>query len=66
MVELDLLLLGFLEHNWADLEESEQRGFERLLGHPDALLWTYLMGHTEAADPEIAHVVSRIRQHAAH
>jgi succinate dehydrogenase flavin-adding protein (antitoxin of CptAB toxin-antitoxin module) len=66
MLELDLLLLGFLEHDWAALEESERRSFERLLGHPDALLWEYLMGYAEAVDPEIAHVVSRIRQYAAH
>lgn len=64
MLELDLLLGGFLEHGYAELSPSDRRSFDDLLNCEDAVLLEYLLGRLRPADPRLACVVAAIR-HAA-
>jgi len=64
MLELDLLLEGFLRRGYGALDERQQRDFERLLELPDQELLEYLLGSTQAKDGDLAHVIACIR-HAA-
>lgn len=61
MLELDLLLLGFLDKGYEDLSPAGCNAFEALLGSPDQLLYEYLLGGTVPIDKEVADVVRRIR-----
>ena len=64
MLELDLLLTGFLETGYQDLDEREKRAFTRLLGYQDQILHDWLMGQAVAADRELRELVPRIRDAA--
>ena len=61
MREMDELLLGFYERHYAGAPEREKSAFRRLLELPDPELIGYLLGGIDAADPELWHVVQRIR-----
>jgi antitoxin CptB len=62
MGELDFLLERFMRSHFDLLTENEIRGFQRLLDSPDALLLEYFLGQTKPLDPELAHVVDKIRR----
>jgi len=64
MLELDLLLQGFLEHGFSALDEQGQCTFLRILELPDQTLHDYLMGNKEIRETEFIDVIERIR-HAA-
>ena len=66
MLELDLLLEGFLERVYSDLPQGQQRTFCRILEYPDQLLLDWLVGEIIPADPEIRELVARIRNTAKH
>ena len=61
MLELDYLLDNFIRLDFDTLEQSEKNSLIQLLDTPDALLLEYLMGRTTPIDPDIAHVVNKIR-----
>lgn len=61
MLELDLLLQGFLEHAFQELPETAKREFEALLGYPDPVLLDWLMGRAAPVEQGLADVVERIR-----
>ena len=62
MLELDILLEEFLEHSYAELDESERQSFEALLAYPDQLLYEYLTGQQAPTDQGITRVIQRIRR----
>lgn len=64
LLELDLLLEGFLRHGYAALDERQRSAFERLLALPDQELLEYLLGTRQPTDGDLAHVITCIR-HAA-
>jgi antitoxin CptB len=64
MRELDVLLFGFLERGYDQLDDQQRQNFEQLLGCPDALLLEYLMGRTVPRDAQTAELVKRIRESA--
>jgi antitoxin CptB len=66
MLELDLLLRGFLDAGYSDLSEERQRTFGRMLEYPDQLLLDWLVGEIVPADPEVRALVERIRSTAHH
>lgn len=61
MLELDLLLQGFLDRVFHELSEIEKREFEALLDHPDPVLLDWLMGRAVPVEQGLADVVERIR-----
>lgn len=64
MLELDLLLQGFLANGYAALSPQGQRAFEALLNYPDPDLLEYLMDRALPTDKEVADVITAIRHRA--
>jgi len=65
MLELDLLLQGFLEKVYPELEQAEQECFAGLLELPDQVLLEYLIRQKTVSEKEFTNVVERIRTAAA-
>ena len=61
MLELDLLLQGFLDGGYRALSAADKEAFRRLLEYPDQVLLEWMMGRERPVDKEIASVVERIR-----
>jgi len=61
MLELDVVLIPFLERYYDDLEEADKIRFCRLLDEADPDLYTWLMGYGDCADGELARIVSIIK-----
>jgi antitoxin CptB len=57
MLELDVLLLPFVEQAFDELSEHQQITFERLLTCDDPDLFAWFMGHKPCHDPELAAMV---------
>ena len=64
MLELDAMLQAFMDKRYDDLNEVQQRAFERLLQTPDQLLLEYLMGRTIPIDKEVADVARCVHESA--
>jgi len=62
MLELDTLLIGFMDKKYNDLDIHYQRVFETVLENSDPLLLDYLMGNTIPADKDVAYVITQIQQ----
>lgn len=65
MLELDLLLRGFLDREYPQLERAEQVCFARLLELPDQQLLEYLIRQAPVREKEFNDVIERIRAAAA-
>ena len=61
MLELDLLLLGFVKRDYDQLREDEQQTFQTMLGYPDPYLLDVLMEDATPESAEIADIVQRVR-----
>ena len=64
MLELDLLLQGFLDREYPGLEETDQSLFGTLLDYPDQILYEWLMQRSIPTDGRLVHVIEKIRQAA--
>ena len=62
MLELDILLSGFLEHGYPALDEQGRERFVQLLETPDHELLEYLMGRLVHREAHTQHVIEAIRQ----
>lgn len=62
MQELDLLLLRWLDREFAGASEAERAVFLRLLASEDDKLWHWFLGHATAPDADLDALVQRIRQ----
>ena len=62
MLELDLLLLGFLENGYAQLNSDSKQAFVELLDIVDTELLEYLMGRHVHKEAHIQYVIEAIRQ----
>lgn len=61
MLELDLLLLPFLEKVFPNLSQQDQAIFEQLLACTDQDLYGWLIGHEQPTDPQLADMIKRVR-----
>jgi len=61
MLELDLLLEGFLDEGYAALDDAGRRLFARLLDYPDQVLIDWFMGNAVPGDAATRALVARIR-----
>ncbi|HWP01672.1 MAG TPA: succinate dehydrogenase assembly factor 2 [Methylococcus sp.] len=66
MAELDRMLLRYVEVAYPAAEEAERRNFEGLLELDDNLLWSYLIGYLEPAEPDVSRLTTKIRKLASH
>lgn len=64
MLELDLLLSGFLERGYAGLNAEQRQAFERLLNTPDQELLEYLLGQRQAREGLQHELIQAIRHTA--
>jgi len=60
-LELDLLLLRYLEHAYLSATSDQQRAFLRILDLEDIELMPYLMADRQPADADLAQLVVAIR-----
>lgn len=61
MLELDLLLGGFVRHSLDALSDEQIAHFETLLTYTDPELYALLMGQVDALDAHLHELVLRIR-----
>jgi len=61
MLELDLLLEGFLDGGYGLLDEAGRQRFVRLLDFPDQVLIDWFLGHAVPGDPGLRDLVARVR-----
>jgi antitoxin CptB len=61
MLELDYLLMDFLDGHFVDLDEPSRQDFVRLLEYPDQILHDWLMGYAVPREPEMQRLVARMR-----
>ena len=62
MLELDLILMRFLETVYPALEPALQRDFSRLLEYPDPVLQRWLLQQGADVEASMQPIVSRVRQ----
>ncbi len=62
MLELDVILIPFLETYYSELDRQEQAYFRDLLEAPDPDLFNWLMGYSKPDNLQLEHVVDTIRE----
>jgi antitoxin CptB len=60
MLELDLILLPFVEHRLRELDDVDQRRYVTLLECEDTELFAWFMRSQRPADPELTRIVDQI------
>lgn len=64
MLELDLLLIPFLEQVYPQLSAEEQANFKDFLSLPDPQLYAWLMQQIEPEEEKYSQLVAKIRENA--
>lgn len=64
MLELDLLLLPFFEHQFLQLNSIEKLQFLQLLDEADPDLYNWLMGAATPENNELMPIILKIRNYA--
>ena len=62
VLELDLVLAGFLERQYPHLNPNEQVAFSRLLEIPDETLLGYVQGSQIPTENELKQIVEKLRK----
>lgn len=60
MLELDVLLLPFLEQAYSSLPEEDQQRYHKLLGCEDTDMFEWFMQRSEPEDPDLRRIVRMI------
>ena len=63
MLELDVILLPFVEEDLSRLDDRYQRGFARLLESSDLQLFLFLLRGEQSADAELHEMIEVILAH---
>ena len=64
MLELDVLLIDFLENAYLDLAREDQVRYRELLECEDNVLFSWLMQRDRPEDSDLARIVDLILTHA--
>ena len=64
MLELDVLLSGFLNDRFLCLNVSQKAQFASLLTYQDPEIFDWLMGQSRPSNEGLASIVDEIRSHA--
>jgi antitoxin CptB len=62
MKEMDILLTRYLEQEYEQAQEVEQKTFQALLDVPDIDLYAYLIGQEKPTDTKMLTLVEKLRQ----
>lgn len=62
MLELDLILMPFLERVYPSLSATDKQRFQQLLQEQDQDLFAWLLHRENPSDPEILAIVEVIRE----
>lgn len=62
MLELDLVLLPFLENTFPGLNDEDQKLFEKLLEGEDQDMFGWFLGRVEPEDEDTLRIVKLIRE----
>ncbi|MBL1272634.1 MAG: antitoxin CptB [Marinobacter maritimus] len=60
MLELDVLLIPFLEEAYRDLDKDDQARYNRLLSCEDADMFEWFMQRSRSDDPDLQRIVDII------
>ena len=61
MLELDILLNGYLEKRFSTLSPEQTEAFNTLLDYPDQVLFDLLMGKMQSSDADINSLITDIQ-----
>lgn len=61
MKELDVVLTGYLEKQYADASDQDRQAFKALLEMPDPDLFALLVGRTTTTDESITRLVETLK-----
>lgn len=64
MLELDMMLMPFVDGAFSSLNEQQQSDFETLLSYEDSQLFPWFMLRERPEDPNMAAMVDVIVEHA--
>ncbi len=64
MLELDLIMVPFVEQRFRDLADIDQKRFTDLLESEDNDLFAWFLGQQKPEDPELAIIVQQVIDHA--
>ena len=64
MLELDLMMVPFVEQKLRDLSSQDQQRYIRLLECEDNELFAWLMGREQPEDTELNAIITQIIAHA--
>ena len=65
MLELDILLNGFVKKQYTQLSGEQKHTFDQVLDYPDQLLFDLFLGHMQSSDNRVSDLVQTIRQSAS-
>lgn len=58
MRELDVLLVRWLENQWADASPEQRQAFRTVLDQEDDLLWNWVTGRQQPDDPVVGELLA--------
>ncbi len=64
MLELDLILVPFVEQQYANLTEEQQHAYRALLACEDTEIYAWMMQRSQPEEESLRPIVQRIVQHA--
>ncbi|MEM8498800.1 MAG: succinate dehydrogenase assembly factor 2 [Pseudomonadota bacterium] len=64
MLELDLILVPFVEQQYSDLSEADQQAYRSLLECEDTDIYAWMMQRSEPKEESLRPIVQRIVHHA--
>lgn len=62
MLELDVILMPFVENHYADLPQAEKDLFQVLLDGDDPVLFAWFMGHEECPNEALTKLIKKIHK----
>ncbi len=62
MLELDLILMPFLEHWYQDLDEEDRARYRKLLEQEDQQMFAWFLHREEPSDPDLQRIVQIVRE----
>lgn len=64
MLELDLMMVPYVEGRFRELDDARQQHYIRLLECEDTELFSWLLGREDPADPDLLGMVNDIKAFA--